>query len=130
MCQSSRGSLAPAAPAFIFMGLQLSEMITGQIALPLTRALYPGLSALQGDTRRMRLAFLQGVGALGAFAMPAAVGFAFIAEDLTALLLGEKWTAVAPIIQNSGAGRRGAIAVLCDAILCCGAWSDPVGFLS
>jgi len=84
---------------FYFMGLQLSEMITGQLAAPLTRALYPGLSALQRDVERMRQAFLRGVAALGAFAMPVAFGFAFIAEDLTALLLGEKWTPVVAVIQ-------------------------------
>lgn len=84
---------------FYFMGLQLSEMITGQLAAPLTRALYPGLSALQSDVERMRQAFLQGVAALGAFAMPVAFGFAFVAEDLTALLLGDKWTSVVAIIQ-------------------------------
>ena len=50
---------------FYFMGLQLSEMITGQIAAPLTRALYPGLSSLQADVERMRQAFLHGVAALG-----------------------------------------------------------------
>ena len=84
---------------FYFMGLQLSEMITGQLAAPLTRAIYPGLSALQSDVERMRQAFLRGVSALGAFAMPIAFGFAFVAEDLTALLLGEKWMPVIPVIQ-------------------------------
>ncbi len=82
-----------------FMGFQLSEMITGQFAAPLTRALYPGLSELQGDIERMRQAFLQGVAALGAFAMPVAFGFAFVAQDLTNLLLGAKWADVAPVIQ-------------------------------
>ena len=84
---------------FFFMSLQLSEMVTGQIASPLTRALFPGLSSLQGDTDRMRKAFLQGVAALGAFAMPAAFCFAFVADDLTSLLLGAKWQGVAPLIQ-------------------------------
>ncbi len=94
------GRLAGAGGAGVyFMGFQLSELVTGQIALPLMRAIYPGLSALQGDVRRMRAAFLRGVAALGAFAMPAAVGFAFVAEDLTALLLGEKWSGAAPVIQ-------------------------------
>ncbi len=82
-----------------FMGFQLSELVTGQIALPLTRAIYPGLSSLQSDAERMRKAFLRGVAALGAVAMPAAFGFAFVAEDFTALVLGEKWAGVAPVIE-------------------------------
>ena len=82
-----------------FLGVQLSEMIPGQIGMPLTRALYPGLTALERDLERMRKAFLEGVSALGAVAMPAAFGFAFVATDLTYLLLGEKWSGVAPVIH-------------------------------
>ncbi len=81
-----------------FMGLQLSEMATGQIAMPLTRALYPGLSSMQDDPQRMRRAYLKGVAALGAFAMPAAFGFAFVADDLVRLVLGEQWGDAAMVI--------------------------------
>ncbi len=82
-----------------FMGLQLAEMVAGQIAAPLTRAIYPGLSELQEEPQRMRAAFLRGVEALGAFAMPAAFGLAFTAPDLTLVLLGEKWSAAVPAIE-------------------------------
>ena len=82
-----------------FMGFQLSEMATAQLGLPLARAIYPGLSSMQGDLERMRAAFLRGVAALGAFAMPGAFGLAFVAEDLVALLLGDKWAGAALVIQ-------------------------------
>jgi lipopolysaccharide exporter len=82
-----------------FMGLQLSEMAAGQVARPLTRALYPGLSTLQDEPERMRRAYLRGVGALGAVAMPAAFGVAFVANDLVFLLLGEKWLGAAMVIE-------------------------------
>ncbi|WP_165793542.1 oligosaccharide flippase family protein [Hyphococcus luteus] len=81
-----------------FMGLHLSELAAGQIAGPVTRALYPGLSEMQGEPDRMRAAFLRGVEALGAFAMPAAFGLAFVARDFTAVVLGEKWAEAAPAI--------------------------------
>lgn len=81
-----------------FLGLQISELAAGQIAGPMTRALYPGLSEMQGDPVRMRAAFLKGVEALGAFAMPAAFGLSFVASDFTAVVLGEKWAAAAPVI--------------------------------
>jgi PST family polysaccharide transporter len=82
-----------------FMGFQLSELVAGQLATPLTRAIYPGLALIQDETDRVRVAFLRGVEALGVIAMPAAVGLAFIAEDLVLLLLGEKWRAAIPVIQ-------------------------------
>lgn len=88
-----------AGAGFYFMGFQLSEMATAQIGWPLTRAIYPGLSSMQGEVERMRAAFLRGVAALGAFAMPGAFGFAFVAHDLVALLLGDKWAATAGVIQ-------------------------------
>ncbi|GJL92660.1 lipopolysaccharide biosynthesis protein [Hyphococcus sp.] len=81
-----------------FLGMQLSELVAGQIAAPVTRAIYPGLSELQGDPARMRRAFLRGVEALGAFAMPAAFGIAFTAPDVTHVLLGEKWAGAAGVI--------------------------------
>ncbi|MCK5745916.1 MAG: oligosaccharide flippase family protein [Oricola sp.] len=81
-----------------FMGLHIAEAAAGQIAGPVTRALYPGLSEMQDDPARMRSAFLKGVEALGAFAMPAAFGLAFVAQDFTAVVLGEKWTDAAPAI--------------------------------
>lgn len=82
-----------------FLGLQLSEMVAGQIAAPLTRAIYPGLSELQEEPERMRAGFLKGVEALGAFAMPAAFGLAFTAPDLTLVVLGEKWRGAVPAIE-------------------------------
>lgn len=82
-----------------YVGSQLSELPTTEIAQPMARALYPGLSALQGSRERMRAAFLKGVAALGAVAMPAAIGFAFVAGDLVPLLLGQKWAAAASVVK-------------------------------
>ncbi len=90
--------IGPGGAGVFFLGFQLSEMVAGQIAMPLTRAIFPGLSEMQGDAARMRQAFLRGVEALGAFAMPAAFGLAFVATDFTGVVLGEKWAAAAPVI--------------------------------
>jgi PST family polysaccharide transporter len=81
-----------------YVGFHLSELVSGQIASPMTRAIFPGLSEMQGDPERMRAAFLRGVEALGVFAMPAAFGLAFVAADFTDVVLGAKWAAVAPVI--------------------------------
>lgn len=82
-----------------YVGHQLSELPTNELAGPIVRAIYPGLSALQGDRERMREAFLRGAEALAALAMPAALGFAFVARDLLTLLLGDKWSAAIPVVQ-------------------------------
>lgn len=82
-----------------YIGLQLSELPTNELAGPITRAIYPGLAALQKDSLRLRSAFLRSVEALAAIAMPAALGFAFIADDLILLLLGDKWAPTVPVVQ-------------------------------
>lgn len=82
-----------------FMGLQLAELPTREIAFPATRAIYPGLSELQEEPRRANLAFLTGVEAMAAIAMPAAIGFALVARELVPLLLGDKWTDAVPVVE-------------------------------
>ncbi|OFX01839.1 MAG: hypothetical protein A3E78_16855 [Alphaproteobacteria bacterium RIFCSPHIGHO2_12_FULL_63_12] len=82
-----------------FMGLQLAELPTREIAFPATRAIYPGLAELQEDPARANLAFLKGVEAMSAIAVPAAIGFAFVAVDLIPFLLGDKWSAAVPVVQ-------------------------------
>jgi lipopolysaccharide exporter len=82
-----------------FMGMQLAELPTRELAFPAARAIYPGFSELQSSPDRMREAYLRGVEALAAIAMPAAIGFALIARDLIPFLLGEKWADAIPVVE-------------------------------
>lgn len=91
--------LGPAGAGHYFMGLQLAELPTREIAFPATRAIYPGLSELQRDRARANLAFLKGVEAMAAIATPAAIGFALVARDLIPFLLGDKWLAAVPVVE-------------------------------
>lgn len=92
-------AIGVAGAGHYFMGLQLAELPTREIAFPATRALYPGLSELQAHAARANQAFLKGVEAMAAIATPAAIGFALIARDLVPLLLGEKWLAAVPVVE-------------------------------
>ncbi|HXI86788.1 MAG TPA: oligosaccharide flippase family protein, partial [Parvularculaceae bacterium] len=92
-------AVGTASTGVYYVGFQLAELPTSEIAVPIARAIYPGLSALQADIERMRAAFLRGVEALGAVAMPAAIGFALVAKDLIPLLLGEKWSSAIPVVE-------------------------------
>lgn len=82
-----------------WMGFQLAELPTSELAWPIARAVYPGLSALQGDPGRMRAAFLRGIEVLAATALPAALGVAFVARDLVYVVLGPKWQESAFIVS-------------------------------
>jgi PST family polysaccharide transporter len=92
-------ALGAAGAGHYFMGMQLAELPTRELAFPASRAIYPGLSELQGDPARTRAAYLKGVEALAAFAMPAAIGFALVARDLIPFLLGDKWADAVPVVE-------------------------------
>jgi PST family polysaccharide transporter len=86
----------------LYVGEQLAELPTRDLATPLARAIYPGLSALQDEPGAMRTAYLQGIEVLGAVALPAAIGFAVVAEHAVPVLLGHRWDGAVPVIQVIG----------------------------
>ena len=86
------GRVLGAAPnGAFYVGNQLSELPGRELAQPIARALYPGLSSLQDNAGHMKRAFLKGGEALGAVALPACFGLGFVAQDFTTLVLGEGW---------------------------------------
>lgn len=86
------GKLIPAGDVgAYFVGGSVASLPSGEIASPIARAIYPGLSELQNDPATMREGYLRGVEALALIVMPAAFGFSFVAEDLVVLLLGPQW---------------------------------------
>lgn len=97
------GRILGAAPTGIFhMGTQLSTLPSMELATPVARAIYPGLTSIQDDPGAMRTAFLRGAAALGAVAVPAGVGWGFVAQDFVAGILGPQWTEAVPILQLLG----------------------------
>jgi len=81
------------------LGAQLSGLVTSELADPIARAIYPGLSEMQGDGARMQQAFLQGISAVAAVALPAAFGVAFVTDDVVVLILGDKWEGTKIVLQ-------------------------------
>ena len=92
-------AMTPAETGLYSVGCQFAELPTSEIAVPIARAVYPGLSALQGDHDRVTSAYLRGVEALAAIALPAAFGLSFVARDAVPLLLGSQWLETIPIVQ-------------------------------
>ena len=89
----------PFAAGSFYFGLQLAELPTREFSSQIARALYPGLSMLQGDPARMRGGFLRAVEALGVVAMPLSFGLAFVARDFVAIFLGAGWAGAAPAVE-------------------------------
>lgn len=95
-------AVTPAETGLYSVGGQFAELPTSEIAAPIARAVYPGLSALQGEPARVALAYLKGVEALAFASLPAAFGLTFVARDAVPLLLGEQWRGAIPVVQFAG----------------------------
>ncbi len=91
--------VSPADVGAFFVGGSIASLPSGEVAIPMARAIYPGFSELQGDSAAMRRAYLRGAEALAFIAMPASFGVAFVAQDLVALLLGAGWERAVLMLQ-------------------------------
>ena len=72
---------------------------TSELAMPVARALFPGLSKVVGDPTEFRRIFASVFSSTLMIALPAGVGLSYLAEPLTLLLLGAKWSAAVPYIE-------------------------------
>ncbi len=91
--------LGPSLTGVYSIGATIAYLPGSDIAEPVARALYPGLSSLKEAPEKMKAALLQGVEALSAIALPASVGCAFVATDLVAVLLGGQWDDAVFVVQ-------------------------------
>lgn len=80
------------------MGSEWGHMISGEIALPLARALLPGMSAAQDDDERVkRGVFLATSGIV--IVLPFGFGLAALAPEFISVVLGTKWLPAAGILE-------------------------------
>ena len=70
-----------------------------EIAMPVARALMPGLSKLGNDPVQFRSLYLSTASLVLLVAIPAGVGVTTLAEQITIVALGEKWLAAIPLIE-------------------------------
>ena len=70
-----------------------------ELSKPISRALFPGLTKLAGDLPEFRRMHVDVIAVSQVLALPAAVGVSVLAEPLTLVLLGEKWSEAIPFIK-------------------------------
>lgn len=80
------------------MGNIISSTATYALATPATRPIFAAMSRIEGDSERMRRAYLQSQQALMLLILPFGVGLATVAKDIVPLLLGDGWEMVVPAI--------------------------------
>jgi len=78
---------------------EISAMPTGEILAPLNRVLFPAFVEVKDNTKDLKSLFLLAQGIQVLITVPAAVGFALVAEEIVLSMLGKKWIFVVPFIQ-------------------------------
>jgi len=93
------GFLGTATVGLYRMGEEIATLPTTQMVAPLTRSLYPAFADMAAEPEKLSRNALEASAVIAAISLPATFGFAFVAPDAVALLLGEKWLEIVPLIQ-------------------------------
>jgi O-antigen/teichoic acid export membrane protein len=80
-------------------GLNQVHLITSQIDTILYQVMFPVLSTIQKDKKRVKQVFLNAIGALSLFASPVMLGLFITAKPFILTVYGEKWVDVVPVLQ-------------------------------
>jgi O-antigen/teichoic acid export membrane protein len=89
---------------------EVASIPTTELVAPINRAVLPGYAKMAHSLAEIRQGYLDVIGLIALFAIPAAVGIAGTSELFVLVLLGEKWAAAAPLIAILAlAGALGAM---------------------
>ena len=81
-----------------FMTMKIGSLPTREMISPLQRILLPSFSELAHDAGRLRRVVGESINVLGSLSLPAAFGFALVANDFVPLALGRQWTTIVPLL--------------------------------
>ena len=84
------------------VSFEISNMPTTEIAAPVNRAMLAGYSKLAREDGQLSQTYLDTLGVMAMFTVPAGVGIAAVADYLVTVLLGGNWLDAIPLIQILG----------------------------
>jgi O-antigen/teichoic acid export membrane protein len=96
--------LGPVALGIYGRAYQLMSAPASAIGEVLDIVLFPAMATVQGDVRRLGLAYRKGVSFIALVVLPASVLLFGLAPELVAVLLGPKWTDVVLPLQILSTG--------------------------
>ena len=70
-----------------------------QITSVIGKVMFPALSRIQGDTERVKRAYLRATRAIGLITIPMMVGLFVLADSFVLATFGPKWAAVIPVLR-------------------------------
>ena len=94
------GKMAGAAALGTYsMSSEIANLPTTELVWPIGRALFPGFVKLVHDMELFRKSFLNSLGLIITFALPAGIGIGVLSEQLIYVVLGEKWAGAVHVMQ-------------------------------
>lgn len=93
------GRISGSAALGLFnVAYDISTLPTTELVSPINRAVFPGYAKLANDLGLLRKSYLDVLGIVALLAFPASLGISAIADQIVALVLGERWMDAAPLI--------------------------------
>ncbi|MBB4633505.1 lipopolysaccharide biosynthesis protein [Sphingosinicella soli] len=83
---------------YFTIGRDVSQVATRELATPLSQAIFPGLSAIAHNDKRLRGAYRKAQSVILGIALPIGVGTALMANEMIAILVGTKWLPSAEVV--------------------------------
>jgi O-antigen/teichoic acid export membrane protein len=91
--------LGPVALGLYGRAFQLMSVPTALLGDVFDKVLFPALSRLQDDSRRLGTAYLQGIACISLLTLPAGVVAAILAPEIVRVAFGSRWDAVVAPFQ-------------------------------
>jgi len=77
---------------------EVSNLPTSELVAPINRAVFPGYVRKSADAFLLQQGYLNVIGIIAAFGLPAGVGIAATADLLVPLIFGPQWTEAIPLV--------------------------------
>lgn len=90
--------LGVSALGFYVLAYQIGNRPTREFITVLTRPAFVAFSSIQNDVERLRAGYLKTFQFISSVTIPASVGIAVLAENLTAVFLGERWMHIVGVL--------------------------------
>ncbi|MGH8658849.1 MAG: oligosaccharide flippase family protein, partial [Gammaproteobacteria bacterium] len=94
------GKLAGAHALGIYnLSLEIASLPTGELVMPINRAVFPGYAKLASTPAALRAGYLEVLATIAMFVLPAGVGVALTADLFVPVILGPNWAGAIPMVQ-------------------------------
>lgn len=91
--------LSPSSLGILALGSEIGQLPTSHVAVPINKATFPVYSRFQDNPAELKKAYLNTAALTASLTIPASIGIAMVAPLLVAVLLGEQWLSMVPLLQ-------------------------------